>query len=374
MRGLRVRRDTYVSVAGTDLVRHGDGGFAVLEDNLRVPSGVSYMLANRQVMKRVFPRPVRALQRPADRSLRPGAARDAARAGAAPVRRADDRAADAGRVQLGLLRAHVPRAADGHRAGRRARPLRSRQRRLHADDRRSAARRRHLSPRRRRLHGPADVPQAIRSWAWPACSTPSDRATSRWRTRSAPASPTTRRSTRYVPEMIRFYLDEEPILPNVETFLLTDPLQRRHVLGNLGSLVVKAVGESGGYGMLIGPHSTAGRARRVRAAHRSQSAELHRAADARTLTRALLHRGRRRGPARRSPALHPLQRPGDRRPRRPDARRAAPRIARRQLVARRRKQGHLGVGVIRKPCSPQSVAQTEVSSPMHAGPKGPAYR
>ncbi|HMX29813.1 MAG TPA: circularly permuted type 2 ATP-grasp protein, partial [Blastocatellia bacterium] len=55
MRGLRVRRDIYVSVAGTDLVRLNDGQFAVLEDNLRVPSGVSYMLANRQVMKKVFP-------------------------------------------------------------------------------------------------------------------------------------------------------------------------------------------------------------------------------------------------------------------------------------------------------------------------------
>src|SRR6185436_11421038 len=55
MRGLRVPRDIYVSVVGTDLVRLEDGRFAVLEDNLRVPSGVSYMLANRQVMKHVFP-------------------------------------------------------------------------------------------------------------------------------------------------------------------------------------------------------------------------------------------------------------------------------------------------------------------------------
>ena len=55
MRGLRVRRDIYVSVAGTDLVRLPDGQFAVLEDNLRVPSGVSYMLTNRQIIKRVFP-------------------------------------------------------------------------------------------------------------------------------------------------------------------------------------------------------------------------------------------------------------------------------------------------------------------------------
>src|SRR5262249_4940389 len=55
MRGLQVPREIYISVVGSDLVRLPDGGFAVLEDNLRVPSGVSYMLANRQVMKQVFP-------------------------------------------------------------------------------------------------------------------------------------------------------------------------------------------------------------------------------------------------------------------------------------------------------------------------------
>ena len=55
MQGVNVRHDVYVSVAGTDLVRVPDGSFAVLEDNLRVPSGVSYMLTNRQVIKRVFP-------------------------------------------------------------------------------------------------------------------------------------------------------------------------------------------------------------------------------------------------------------------------------------------------------------------------------
>jgi uncharacterized circularly permuted ATP-grasp superfamily protein len=60
----------------------------------------------------------------------------------------------------------------------------------------------------------------------------------------------------YVPAIIRYYLGEDPILDNVETFLLTDPTQRQHVLANLDKLVVKAVGESGGYGMLIGPHSS----------------------------------------------------------------------------------------------------------------------
>jgi uncharacterized circularly permuted ATP-grasp superfamily protein len=61
----------------------------------------------------------------------------------------------------------------------------------------------------------------------------------------------------YIPQIIRFYLSEAPILDNVETYLLADPAQRQYVLEHLDSLVVKAVGESGGYGMLIGPHSTA---------------------------------------------------------------------------------------------------------------------
>jgi uncharacterized circularly permuted ATP-grasp superfamily protein len=60
----------------------------------------------------------------------------------------------------------------------------------------------------------------------------------------------------YVPEIIKYYLSEEPVLQNVETFLLTRPKERQHVLANLDKLVVKAVGESGGYGMLIGPQST----------------------------------------------------------------------------------------------------------------------
>jgi uncharacterized circularly permuted ATP-grasp superfamily protein len=61
----------------------------------------------------------------------------------------------------------------------------------------------------------------------------------------------------YIPAIIRFYLAEEPILSNVETYLPGDPSQRAYVLEHLDTLVVKAVGESGGYGMLIGPHSTA---------------------------------------------------------------------------------------------------------------------
>jgi uncharacterized circularly permuted ATP-grasp superfamily protein len=60
----------------------------------------------------------------------------------------------------------------------------------------------------------------------------------------------------YIPKIIKYYLGEDPIIENVETYLLSDPSDRKYALEHLDSLVVKAVGESGGYGMLIGPHST----------------------------------------------------------------------------------------------------------------------
>jgi len=61
----------------------------------------------------------------------------------------------------------------------------------------------------------------------------------------------------YVPDMIRFYLDEEPLLPNVPTYLCSEPDQLQYVLDHLPELVVKPANESGGYGMLVGPHATA---------------------------------------------------------------------------------------------------------------------
>ena len=69
----------------------------------------------------------------------------------------------------------------------------------------------------------------------------------------------------YVPAIIRFYLSEEPILENVDTYLLGNAADRQYVLDHLERLVVKAVGESGGYGMLVGPHSTAAEREEFRA-------------------------------------------------------------------------------------------------------------
>ncbi len=60
----------------------------------------------------------------------------------------------------------------------------------------------------------------------------------------------------FLPQIIKYYLDQDPILPNVDTYLLGEPAQRQHVLDRLDQLVVKAVGEAGGYGILIGPHAT----------------------------------------------------------------------------------------------------------------------
>jgi uncharacterized circularly permuted ATP-grasp superfamily protein len=68
----------------------------------------------------------------------------------------------------------------------------------------------------------------------------------------------------YVPSIIRYYLGEEPILNNVETYLMEDEKRRKYVLANLDKLVVKAVGESGGYDMLIGPHSSAAERKKFR--------------------------------------------------------------------------------------------------------------
>ncbi len=77
-----------------------------------------------------------------------------------------------------------------------------------------------------------------------------------WRspTASAPASPTTRSSTPTCPKIIRYYLDEDAIIPNVPTYLCWHDTDRNYVLENLDKLVVKPANESGGYGMMMGPH------------------------------------------------------------------------------------------------------------------------
>ena len=83
----------------------------------------------------------------------------------------------------------------------------------------------------------------------------------------------------FVPRMIKYYLDQEPIIPNVPTYLASEEADKKYILENLQKLVVKAANESGGYGMLMGPKATQGGDRRVPRKNHRRAAQLHRAAD-----------------------------------------------------------------------------------------------
>jgi uncharacterized circularly permuted ATP-grasp superfamily protein len=254
MQGVRVRRDVYVSVAGTDLVRVEDGGFAVLEDNLRVPSGVSYMLANRQVMKRVFPGLFsRYRVRPIDHY---------------------------GQQLLGTLRALAPRPNDPtivvltpgvHNSAYFEHTFLARQmgvelvegRDLFVHDNvvymRTTGGPRRVDVIYRRVDDDFLDPLAFRrdSQLGVAGLFNAYRAGNVSLANAVGTGVADDKAVyAYVPQMIKFYLQQDAILPNIETFLLHNDTHRQHVLDNLERLVVKAVGESGGYGMLIGPHST----------------------------------------------------------------------------------------------------------------------
>jgi uncharacterized circularly permuted ATP-grasp superfamily protein len=259
MRGLNVPRDIYASICGTDLVRLPDGSFAVLEDNLRVPSGVSYMLANRKVLKRVFPTmfrdygvwPVdhypqallatlRSLapdnctyrQDPTTVLLTPGVSNSAyfehtflaQQMGIELVEGRDLLVHDNVvymRTTAGLRRVDVIyRRVD--------------------DD--------FLDPLCFRPDTILGVPGLFNAYRAGNATLANAIGTGVADDKAVYA---------YVPEIIKFYLSEEAILPNVPTYLMTDDSQRRHALEKMEKLVFKAVGESGGYGMLIGPQSTA---------------------------------------------------------------------------------------------------------------------
>ena len=140
----------------------------------------------------------------------------------------------------------------------------------------------------------------------------------------------------FVPDMIRFYLGEEPLLEQVPTYVCLRDDDRKYVLEHLDELVVKAVDEAGGYGMLMGPQSTAAERDEFRAPHRRRAAPLHRAASRRAVD--LPDLDRRRAAARAAP-----RRPAAVRLTRARGRGCCPagsrasrsrRLVRRQLVAR----------------------------------------
>jgi uncharacterized circularly permuted ATP-grasp superfamily protein len=253
--GAAVPRDIYIHVCGTDLIRDADGRYLVLEDNGRTPSGVSYMLQNRQVLKRVFPQifeqydvrvtddyPAALLDvlkyiAPGGRPdptivlLSPGIYNSAyfehtflAQRMGIELVEGRDLVVDQNRVFMrttyGLERVDVI------------------YRRIDDD---------FLDPLTFRPDSTLGVPGLVNAYRAGRVALANSIGT---------GIADDKGIYPFVPDMIRYYLQQDPILPNVETFRPLVPSHLSHILANLDNMVVKTVNESGGYGMLIGPAAT----------------------------------------------------------------------------------------------------------------------
>ncbi|MHB8587337.1 MAG: circularly permuted type 2 ATP-grasp protein [Candidatus Dormibacteraceae bacterium] len=253
--GLAVPHGIHCHIAGIDLVRDHKGDFFVLEDNLRTPSGVSYVLANRHVMKRVLPdlfagypvRPVEGYVHELLRHLRwlaPDGVEDPTVVLLTPgINNAAyyEHLYLAKQMGIELVEGTDLVVDQDHvfmRTTRGLKPVHVIYRRL--DDH-------WLDPifgRQESLVGVAGLVNAYRVGNVAIANAlgngvADDKAV-----------------YALVPKIIRYYLDEDPILPNVKTYLCAFDDDRRYVLEHLDQLVVKTVDASGGYGMLIGPEST----------------------------------------------------------------------------------------------------------------------
>ncbi len=254
MRGLAVPHGAYVNVCGSDLVRREDGVFVVLEDNLRVPSGVSYMLANRDVVRRAFPAMFRS-------------------AGVRPIEHYPEDllatlkslAPFQDNVSIAVLSPGVFNSAYFEHAflARQMGVELVEGRDLVVNDNAVYARTtsglKRVDVIYRRIDDDFVDPLAFRSDS--TLGVPGIFNAYRAGNVVFANAPGTgvaddKAIYAYVPRLIRYYLAEEPILENVETYLCRESKGLSHTLANLDKLVVKAVGESGGYGMLVGPHAS----------------------------------------------------------------------------------------------------------------------
>jgi uncharacterized circularly permuted ATP-grasp superfamily protein len=255
MQGVDVPRDIYAHIAGIDVVRAGEGEFYVLEDNLRVPSGVSYMLEDRKVMMRLFPELF-------------------ARYPVAPVDHYPD-------LLLNTLRAAAPQGVvdptvvvltpGAYNSAYFEHAFLAQQmgvelvegQDLFVEDE-AVYMRTTQGPKRvdviyRRIDDDFLDPLAFRADSM--LGVPGLLAAYRsGRVALANAIGTGVADDKsiypYVPEMIRFYLGEEPLVHNVPTYMCRKPDDLAYVLDHLAELVVKETHGSGGYGMLVGPAST----------------------------------------------------------------------------------------------------------------------
>lgn len=255
--GIRPPYGVWAHICGTDLVRDSDGTLYVLEDNLRVPSGVSYMLENRHVMKRIFPELFENQRiRPVDHY--PGQLLDTL-ASLAPESIVDP--------EIVVLTPGIYNSAyfeHSYLAQQMGAEL-VQGRDLFVDDDDHVYMRTIAGPARvdviyRRIDDDFLDPEAFREDS--TLGVPG--LMRAWRAgnvaiANAPGAGVADDKLVYafVPEIIRYYLGEEPILPNVPTWRCIYEDERRYVLDHLEEMVVKPANESGGYGMLVGPRSSA---------------------------------------------------------------------------------------------------------------------
>jgi uncharacterized circularly permuted ATP-grasp superfamily protein len=255
MIGFRVPRDVYIHVSGCDLIRGRDGTYYVLEDNLRTPSGISYVLENRDVLKRSFPRLFENYQ-PLPVDDYPRRLLDALRH-SAPAGVSDptvvlltpgiynsayfEHTVLARRMGVELVEGNDLLVHDNIVYMKTTKGLQ----RVDVIYRRIDDE--YLDPlvfKADSTLGVAGLMNAYRSGSVGIAN-----AVGTGVADDKAIYP-------FVPEIIRFYLGEEPILPNVPTYDCTDDLQRRYVTSHLDELVVKNTNQSGGYGMLMGPSSS----------------------------------------------------------------------------------------------------------------------
>lgn len=255
MHGVTPPHGVYVHIAGIDLIRNPHGEFLVLEDNVRTPSGVSYVLENRGVMKRALPRIFRDLsvrsvddyptrlsealadvaprdvEQPRSVVLTPGAFNSAYFEHSFLARRMGFDLVQGSDLFVSEEKVYLKTTSGPQLVDVIYRRV---------DDE-------FLDPKRFRKDSLLGVPGLV--GAYVAGNVTIANAIGNGVADDKAVYP-------YVPEMIRYYLSEEPVIGQVETFICARSSDRKYVLSNLPSLVVKAVNASGGYGMLVGPSAT----------------------------------------------------------------------------------------------------------------------
>lgn len=255
MRGVDPPHGTYVHICGIDIIRDQDGRFLVLEDNGRTPSGVSYVIENRNLMQRAFPDLLDriAVRRVDNYGLRLA---DALREVAPPS------ASDPAIVLLspGIHNSayfeHVFLAREMGVTLVEGRDL------FVADDRlfmRTTAGPSPVHVVYRRINDDFLDPEAFRPDSMlgvPGIMRACRAGTVTLANAVGTGVADDKAVYAYMPRIIRYYLDQDPILANVDTYLCREPAGLRYTLDNLSRLVVKPVGEAGGYGITIGPKAS----------------------------------------------------------------------------------------------------------------------